>query len=225
ANKTDKEQPFSQEQIKDNIMKLVRQMKPTLLLSVENKCKEFKESENKILFIVSEIFNTMKDVWNNSALNFEVAGAILERESIASADRKGDGQVGKRPDIMFMVKHLDAFFEIMYVECSRLVCTPQKKVNDDIKLWSECNDGMYYTRKTLHPDKDQFGIVGIQIAEDTLYLNVLIRDKLNIDRYYKIELAKILVQKSDETIVIKFVETLLILCNIIITNLSLLYHA
>ncbi|CAG8634224.1 42724_t:CDS:2 [Gigaspora margarita] len=260
----------------ETFMKPIRQMKPTLPLSVENVCREFvsnfsdsnysgfseklihdgtwKESENKILSVVNEIFKTMEDIWNNSALNFEVAGvlnegtyqstvivpfirAVLknlpfrflfistsERESIASADRKGDSKVGRRPDIMFMVKHLDVLFEIMYVECSRLVCTSQKKVDDDIKLWRECNDGMYYTRKTLHPDKDQFGIVGIQIAEDILHLNVLIRDKTNVNRYYNIESAKIPVQKSDETIVIKFVETLLLLRNIIITNLSLLYN-
>ncbi|CAG8801213.1 20650_t:CDS:1, partial [Racocetra persica] len=54
----------------------------------------------------------------------------------------------------------------------------------------EYNDGIYYTRKTLHPEKDQFEIVGIQIAEDTLHLNVLIRDKMNVNRYYNIESAK-----------------------------------
>ncbi|KAF0429819.1 hypothetical protein F8M41_005623 [Gigaspora margarita] len=252
-------------------------MKPTLPSSVKDKCREFvssfshedysefleklthdgswKECEEKILCVVNEIFSIMKDVWNNQALNFEVAGmlnegtyqstvivpfilAVLknlpfglpsfistsERESIASAGRKGDCQMGRWPDVMFTVKYLDVFFEIMYVECSRLVCTQQKKVDDDIKLLRECNNGMYYTRKTLNPDKDQFGIVGIQIAGDTLHLNVLIRDKVNVHRYYNIESAKIPVQESDEDVVTKFVETLLLLRNIIITNLSLLYH-
>ncbi|CAG8800008.1 34332_t:CDS:1, partial [Racocetra persica] len=213
----------------------------------------WKESEDKILSIINENFNTMEDIWNNLALNFEVARtlnegtyqstiivpfirAILkdlsfrflfistsERKSIASADRKRDGQVGRRPDIMFMVKYLDVLFEIMYIECSRLVYMPQKIVDDDIKLWRECNDGMCYAQKILNPDKDQFEIVEIQIAEDTLHLNVLIRDQMNVNRYYNIELAKISVHKSEEIIVIKFVETFL-LHNIIITNLSLLYH-
>src|SRR6185436_15882478 len=116
------------------------------------------------------------------------------------------------------------FFELMYIEYSRLLCTEQKKVDDDIKLWRECNDGMYYTRKTLNPDKDQFGIIGIQIAGDTLHLNVLIRDKINVHRYYHIQSAKIPVQFSDEDDVIKFVETLLLLRNILITNISLLCH-
>ncbi|CAG8797677.1 9129_t:CDS:1, partial [Racocetra persica] len=46
----------------------------------------------------------------------------------------------------------------------------------------------------------QFGIVGIQIAEDTLHLSILIRDQMNINRYYNIESAKIPVQKSEETV-------------------------
>ncbi|CAG8727915.1 20161_t:CDS:2, partial [Racocetra persica] len=234
--------------------KLVRQIKPVLSLSVKNKCNEFlssfsnhnysgfpeklvhdqtwKEFEEKILSVVNENFNTMKDIWNNSALNFEVAGtlnegtyqstiivpfirAVLkdlpfrssfistsERESAASVDRKGNGQAGRCSDIMFMVKHLDMLFEIMYVECSRLVCTPQKTIDDDVKLWRECND----------------------VAGDILHLNVLIRDQTNVNRYYNIESAKIPMQKSEETVVIKFVETLLLLYNIVITNLSLLYH-
>ncbi|CAG8794676.1 20074_t:CDS:2, partial [Racocetra persica] len=158
----------------------------------------------------------MKDVWNNLALNFEVAGtlnegtyqstvivpfiqavlkdllfrslfiSISERESAASADRKGNGQAGRCLDVMFMVKHLDMLFEIMYVECSRLVCTPQKMIDDDVKLWREYND-------------EQFGIVEIQVAGDTLHLNVLIRDQTNVNRYYNIESAKIPVQKSEET--------------------------
>ncbi|RHZ81501.1 hypothetical protein Glove_120g7 [Diversispora epigaea] len=206
----------------------------------------------KISYVVEEVLSTLKDIWNNPALSTEVAKtlnegtyqstvivltirAVLknlplgplsfistsERQSIASADRRG---VGRRPDIMFVIKHLDVFFELMYIECSRLFCTEQKKIDDDIKLWRECNDGMYYTRKTLNPDKDQFGIVGVQIAGDTLHLNVLIRDKTNVHRYYHIQSAKIPVRFSGEGDVIKFVETLLFLRNILITNISLLCH-
>ena len=68
--------------------------------------------------------------------------------------------MGRRPDIMLTVRYLDVIFELMYVECSRLVCSPQKKIDDEVKLWRETNDGLYWTRKTLNPDKDQFGIVG-----------------------------------------------------------------
>ena len=148
-----------------------------------------------------------------------------ERQSIASADRKGKGQMGRRPDIMFVLKYLEVFFELLYVKCSRLYCTQQKKKDDEIKLWRETNDGMYYVRKVLKPDKDQFGVVGVQVAGNMLHLNVLIRDRANVHRYYHLQSAKIPVQLSDANVVAKFIETLLLLRNILITNVSLLYHA
>src|SRR6185436_13364300 len=113
----------------------------------------------------------------------------------------------------------------MYVECSRLICSPQKKTDDEIKLWRETNDGLYWIRQSLKPGKDQFGIVGMQVAGNVLHLNLLVRDMVNVHRYYHLQSAEIPVQFSDEAVVTKFIETLLFLCNIIITNLSLLYHA
>ncbi|CAJ0841186.1 13849_t:CDS:2, partial [Entrophospora sp. SA101] len=75
------------------------------------------------------------------------------------------------------------------------------------------NDGMYMVHESVNTDKDQFGIVGVQIVGNEINLNVLVRDKV-----------KIPVQLSDASIVTKFVETLLLLHNILITNLSLLYN-
>ena len=151
--------------------------------------------------------------------------STLEKQSVASANRKGDGFLGRRPDIMFVAKYRETIFELMYIECSRLICTSQKKIDDDVKLWRECNDGLFWVRQTLKPDKDQFGIVGVQIAGDELHLNLLVRDMRNIHRYYHLQSAKIPVQVSDERVVYKFVETLLLLRNLIIINLSLLYNA
>ncbi|CAG8720182.1 16717_t:CDS:2, partial [Acaulospora morrowiae] len=51
-----------------------------------------------------------------------------------------------------------------------------KKDDDKIKLWRETNDGLYWIRQSLKPDKDQFGIVGIQVAGSVLHLNLLVRD-------------------------------------------------
>jgi len=148
-----------------------------------------------------------------------------EKQSIASANRKGEGYMGRRPDIMLVVKYLETVFELMYVECSRLISSPQKKTDDEIKLWRETNDGLYWIRQSLKPDKDQFGIVGMQVAGNVLHLNLLVRDMVNVHRYYHLQSAEIPVQFSDEAVVTKFIETLLLLRNIIITNLSLLYHA
>ena len=133
--------------------------------------------------------------------------------------------MGRRPDIMLIIKYLEITFELMYVEYSHLFCSSQKKTDDKIKLWRETNDGLYWTHKTLRPDKNEFGIVGIQVAGNMLHLNVLVRDKADIHRYYHLQSAEIPVQLSDESVVTKFVETLLLLYNIIITNLFLLFHA
>ena len=91
---------------------------------------------------------------------------------------------------------------------------------DEIKLWRKTNDGMYYVRKVLKP-----GVVGVQVAGNMLHLNVLVRDRANVHRHYHLQSAEIPVQLSDANVVAKFIETLLLLRNILITNVSLLYHA
>ncbi|RHZ81018.1 hypothetical protein Glove_128g5 [Diversispora epigaea] len=108
--------------------------------------------DEKLSDTVKEIFALLKDIWINPAFNSDLAKslnegtyqstviflsiwAILknlpfglssfistsERQSIASADRKG--KIGRKPDIMYVVKYLNVFFEIMYLKCSRLHCT------------------------------------------------------------------------------------------------------
>ena len=37
------------------------------------------------------------------------------------------------------------------------------------------NDGMYWAHKGYKPDKDDFDIIGIQIARTEMHLNILIR--------------------------------------------------
>ena len=82
---------------------------------------------------------------------------------------------------------------------------------------------MYWVYKGRRPEKDEFGIIGLQVAGSILRLTVLIRDG-NVDRYYHLHESKIPVQKSEPAIVAKFIETLLILHNILIVNMSLLPH-
>ncbi|CAG8831428.1 35063_t:CDS:2, partial [Gigaspora margarita] len=182
------------------------------------------ESLNEGTYQSTVIFLLIKAILKNLPFGFSSFISTCERQSIAISDRKGEGNIGRKPDMMYVVKYLDAFFEIMYLECSRLYCNQQKKTDDEIKLWRECNDGMYYTRKILKPEKDQFGIIGIQIAGNMMHLNVLVRDKTNINRYYHIQTSEIPVRASNPNIVTDFIETLLLLRNILITNISLLYH-
>jgi len=86
-----------------------------------------------------------------------------ERQSIASANRKGEG-LEKRPDFMYLVKRENKIFELIFGECSRAICDNNKKKGDEIKLWRETNDGMFWVRQTCKPENEQFGIIGIQIA-------------------------------------------------------------
>ncbi len=116
-------------------------------------------------------------------------------------------------------------YELLFTECLHLSCTMQKEKDDQVKLWREVNDRMYWTRKSCKPDKDEFGIIGMQIAGKKLYLSVLIRDMSEVYRYYCLHESEIPVQLSDLSIVEKFVKSLLILRNILIVNMSILYNA
>ena len=126
---------------------------------------------------------------------------------------------------MFMMKHNRKKYELIYVESSHLSCTSQKEIDNEIKLWREANDGMYWVHKSSGPDKGEFGIIGMQVAGRIMRLNVLIRDMENIHRYYHLYEAEIPVQPSDSSLVTNFVKTLLILRNILIVNMSLLLNA
>ncbi|CAG8843996.1 15618_t:CDS:1, partial [Racocetra persica] len=69
------------------------------------------------------------------------------------------------------------------------------------------------------PEKDEFGIIGLQVAGPLLRLTVLIRDGASVDRYYHLHESEIPVQYSDSYIVAEFIKTLLILRNILIVNM------
>lgn len=126
---------------------------------------------------------------------------------------------------MFTMKHYEKNYELLYIECSRLFCTKQKDQDDEVKLWWKCNDSLYWVYKRCKPDKDQFSIVGLQVAGRTMRLTTLIRDKSDIDRYYHLHESEIPIQQSDSLIVIEFIKTLLILRNLLIVNMNLLYNA
>ncbi|CAG8838714.1 42363_t:CDS:2, partial [Gigaspora margarita] len=130
----------------------------------------WKECPEVLKEVTKEILITIKDIWNNPAFgpNFvhslNEGTYVYERQSIASKDRRGEDKMGRRPDIMFEVLHEGKVYELMYGECSRIFCIPKKELDDRTKLWRETNDGLYWTRKGCKPEKEQFGIVGIQIA-------------------------------------------------------------
>ncbi|CAG8635975.1 1767_t:CDS:2, partial [Paraglomus occultum] len=137
---------------------------------------EFAELQSEGTYVNNVILPAIRATLKCLPLGKSTFVSSSERQSSASADRKGSGRLGRRPDIMFVMKHGEKNYELLYTECSRLTCTAQKEKNDEVKLWREANDGMYWTRKSCKPDKDEFGIIGVQVAGKKLRLSVLIRD-------------------------------------------------
>ena len=149
----------------------------------------------------------ISEIWKDATFFFS-----FERQSLASADRKKiDKRMGRRPDIMLISKESDKFYELMYAECSRIICTIQKEEDDSMKLWRETNDGMYWALKGRRVENSQFGIVGVQVAGCKLRLNVLIRDSVEVHRYYNLRESEIPIRYSnDPSILEEFINTLLI---------------
>jgi len=87
------------------------------------------------------------------------------------------------------------------------------------------NDGMYWVHKGCKPKKDEFGIIGIQVAGQKLHLYVLIRDGDGVDKLFRLRSVDIPIQFTDRDTVYNFVEALLLLRKILIVNLSLLLNA
>ncbi|CAB4406784.1 unnamed protein product [Rhizophagus irregularis] len=194
--------------------------------------KQWIENNEELEKITTNILNVIENNWSNSAFTSEfakeqsegtyVADIIIpsiqaalkglpfqqsyistaERQSIASADRIKEGS-GKRPDFMYIVKLDGKTFELIFGECSRIYCDDNKKRDDEIKLWREANDGK------------------------EIYLNALMTDKQNINRYYHLQKTEVPVQKTEKSIKVlpKFVKLLLNLRNILMINLSLLTNA
>ncbi|CAG8572165.1 8004_t:CDS:2 [Acaulospora morrowiae] len=228
--KTNKEKPLSSDQIGNNIIELQRKLKrdTTLLyqhlysgvkaisiealswkdpmasqvISDESKLvKELPENFKKEFMKESkeDIKCVVKEILNVLKDIWNNSAFDPKLQSIASSNRMEEGYMERHPDIML--------------------------TDNEIKLWQETNGELYWIRQSLKLDKNQFGIVGMQVADNVLHLNFLVRNMVNVHQYYHLQSAEIPVQFLDEAVVTKFIETLLLLHNIIITNLSLLYNA
>ena len=95
---------------------------------------EHAKSLNEGTYQSTIILLALRAVLKNLPINNSSYITTSEKQSVASADRKGEGHMGRRPDIMLIIKYLEMTFELMYVECSRLFCSPQKKTDNEIKL-------------------------------------------------------------------------------------------
>ena len=132
--------------------------------------------------------------------------------------------MGKKPDIMGLLKQDEKIIELLYTESSRIVCSNSKKSDDEVKLWRETLDGASYISALCRPAGNQFGVVGIQVASTTMYLNILVNDLAGIPRYFHLDHAEIPLF-SHQLCLKSLIRLLLILRNVMIVNKSLLMQA
>ncbi|CAG8709893.1 36272_t:CDS:2, partial [Gigaspora margarita] len=142
--------------------------------------KKFLKSQSEGTYVNNIIVPMIRAALKDLPYKESVYVSIAERQNLASKDRRGE--YGKRPDVMLLVRYKQKTHELVYAECSRLVCDEKKIEDDRTKLWRELNDGMNWTSKSCKIDSDQFGILGIQVAAQMLHLSVLIRDETQIHR-------------------------------------------
>ncbi|CAG8631262.1 555_t:CDS:2 [Cetraspora pellucida] len=146
---------------------------------------KFAEGQSEGTYITDVIMPLIQSVLKKLSIKKHVFFSMTKRQSLASVDRRAiDGKQDKCLDIMLIEKHHEKLHVLLFAECSCLICNDNKKKEDEVKLWQEINDRMYYVHKTCKPDKDKFGIIGIQIAENEMHLNVLIKDKNDIYQLY-----------------------------------------
>ena len=95
----------------------------------------FVESLNEGTYVTNVIVPAIRATLKNLPLGKSTFVSSSERQSSASADRKGDGRSGRRPDVIFVMKHNGKNYELLFTECSHLSCTAQKERDDQVKLW------------------------------------------------------------------------------------------
>ncbi|CAJ0833004.1 10149_t:CDS:2 [Entrophospora sp. SA101] len=104
---------------------------------------------NEGTYVTNVIIPAVRASLKNLYLGTTSFISTSERQSIASANRrKESGHSGRRPDIMFVIEDKGYVYELMFSECSQLVCNERKKSDDDIKLWREANNGISWVLNT-----------------------------------------------------------------------------
>ena len=160
--------------------------------------------------------------------NGAICLSTVERQSIASKARRNLGiigeRMGKKPDIMGLLKQDEKIIELLYTESSRIVCSNSKKSDDEVKLWRETLDGTSYISALCRPVGNQFGVVRIQVAGTTMYLNILVNDLAGIPRYFHLDHAEIPLSLHQSCLK-SLIRLLLTLRNVMIMNKSLLMQA
>ncbi|CAG8816375.1 277_t:CDS:2, partial [Cetraspora pellucida] len=142
--------------------------------------REWKENEDQLKEVALKILETLGIIWRNPAFRPEFVESLSEGTCVsnvivplirATLFHNSFGKSAfistqkRRRENGKATRHyvrLYGRYELTYSECSRITCTKQKEDDDDVKLWRESNDGMYWAHKSRRLEKEQFGIIGIQ---------------------------------------------------------------
>ncbi|KAF0484072.1 hypothetical protein F8M41_023115 [Gigaspora margarita] len=112
---------------------------------------QFAESQSEGIYVTDVISPLLQASLKKLPIKNFAFLSSAEQQSLASENRRGDGK-GKRPDMMLMEENKGKLYELMFVECSCLVCVEHKKKEDKTKLWREMNDGLDWVYKGCKPD-------------------------------------------------------------------------
>ncbi|CAG8661812.1 1212_t:CDS:2, partial [Paraglomus occultum] len=157
--------------------------------------KNWKETEAELVKVTDRILGTLGEILNNPAFSTSASRSEqsegtyitdvivpLLRSTLGNLPNGMDEmRIGKKPDIMGLLKSDEKSIELLYIESSRIICSKSKKDDDDVKLWRETLDGASFIGLSCRPSH-QFGVVGIQVAGTVMRLNVLVKDSAGIPR-------------------------------------------
>ncbi|CAG8685595.1 15805_t:CDS:2, partial [Gigaspora margarita] len=138
--------------------------------------------------------------------------SMVEKHSVASAERKGEGHSEKKSDMKFILNQEEVSYERVYAEFSYLVHQSRFIIH-------------LYKRNKCKPANGKFGIIGIQVVGNGLKFNMFVRDEADLHRYYHLKSMEIPIQSTNEVVVTEFICNLLIFRNIVIINMGYIFHA
>ncbi|CAG8540765.1 4300_t:CDS:2 [Paraglomus occultum] len=119
---------------------------------IEKLCIQFAKAQSEGTYVTDVIVPLLLVSLKKLPIRNTAFLSTGERQNQTSADRKGEGKQCKRPDMMFI---------------------EERKDEEEVKLWREMSDGLYWVYSGSRPDKNEFGIAGEQIAGD-MFISILL---------------------------------------------------
>ncbi|RIA85369.1 hypothetical protein C1645_830889 [Glomus cerebriforme] len=132
-----KESLTKQKKVVDNIFLVTREIWNNPIYSNHESRKRLNEGSYFTDVINPYLRAALSGIFGNDMIYFTM-------QSIASKSRKNENlnhtQIGKKPNAILVLYTNNIKYELLYVECSQILCYSQKQDDDSVKLWRVCND-------------------------------------------------------------------------------------